>query len=99
MVGLNPAVKGDDIPVFNMFRARLPNAIFRKIVEDLQAFSAQYGPMDKHENEEARARYLSGVCSPSSFKSPTANIYVVFQQNCGSVFWSFVQYPRNNLGG
>ncbi|OCK97655.1 uncharacterized protein K441DRAFT_675041 [Cenococcum geophilum 1.58] len=60
MVGLNPAVKGDDIPVFNMFRARLPNAIFRKIVEDLQAFSAQYGPMDKHENEEARARYLSG---------------------------------------
>ena len=71
IVGLDPNVKGDDIPSFDMFRARLPNAIFHKIVEDLQVFSAQYGPMDRHENEEARARYLSAVCSPSSFKSPT----------------------------
>ena len=71
MIGLDPNVKGDDIPSFDMFRARLPNTIFHKIVDDLQVFSAQYGPMDKHENEEARARYLSAVCSPSSFKSPT----------------------------
>jgi len=90
MVGLNPAVKGDDIPLFSMSRARLPNAVFHKIVEDLQAFSAQYGPIKKHENEEARAHYLSGVCSPSSFKSPTANVHIVFQQNCGPIFWSFV---------
>lgn len=60
MVGLKPNVKGSDIPLFDMFRARLPNDIFYKIVEDLQAFAAQYGPMDEHENEEARARYLSG---------------------------------------
>ena len=99
MVGLDPTVKGNDIPFFDMFRARLPNAIFHKIVEDLQAFSAQYGPMNRHENEEARARYLSGVYSPSSFKIPTANIYIVFQQNCGPIFWSFVQYPGNNFRG
>ena len=96
MVGLDPNVKGDDIPSFNMFRARLPNTIFHKIVDDLQVFSAQYGPMDKHENEEARACYLSAVCSPAPLKSPllyrkfTANIYVVFQPNCGPIFWSFV---------
>lgn len=59
MVGLDPNVEGHDIPSFDMFRARLPNAIFHKIVEDLHVFSAQYGPMDRHQNEEARARYLS----------------------------------------
>ena len=72
MVGLDPYVEGDDIPFFDMFRARLPNTVFHKIVEDLQVFSAQYGPMDKHKNEEARSRYLSAVCSPSSFESAAA---------------------------
>ena len=43
----------------------------KKIIEDLDMFSVQYGPMDDHENEEARARYLSGVCSLSSFERST----------------------------
>jgi len=53
-------VKGDDIPTFEMFRARLTNDVFSQIVHDLEAFSWQYGPLSKHENEEARARFLSG---------------------------------------
>ncbi|KIX07252.1 uncharacterized protein Z518_01905 [Rhinocladiella mackenziei CBS 650.93] len=60
IVGLEAVVKGDDILAFDMFRARLPNSVFNQIVEDLRRFSAQYGPMSKHENEEARACYLSG---------------------------------------
>lgn len=60
MVGLDPNIQGDDISSFDMFRARLPNAIFHKIVGDLKVLSAQYGTMDRHINEEARARYLSG---------------------------------------
>jgi hypothetical protein len=71
MVGLDPILKGDDIKPFEMFRARFPNNIFHKIVEDLRTFTAQYGSMGKHENEEARARYLSGVGSSGSFKSFT----------------------------
>ena len=62
-VDLDPILEGDDITLFDMFRARLPNAIFHQIVKDLRVFSAQYGPMGKHKNEEARARYISGVGS------------------------------------
>jgi hypothetical protein len=70
-IGLDPILRGDDIPPFEMFRARLPNATFHQIVRDLRVFAAQYGPMGKHENEEARARYLAGVNSSGSFKSST----------------------------
>jgi hypothetical protein len=42
-----------------MFCARLPNSIFSEILADLQIFSWQYGPLSKHDNEEARARFLS----------------------------------------
>ena len=59
-IGLDPGVKGDDIPEFEMFCARLPDSIFSQILVDLQAFSWQYGSLSKHDNEEARARFLSG---------------------------------------
>ncbi|KAL1967432.1 hypothetical protein VTN77DRAFT_3217 [Rasamsonia byssochlamydoides] len=40
--------------------ARLPNGVFREIIEDLEAFAVQYGNMEGRENGKARARYLSG---------------------------------------
>ncbi|KAL1987668.1 hypothetical protein VTN96DRAFT_2909 [Rasamsonia emersonii] len=55
-VGLDPLKREQDIPLFDMFRARLPNEIFRKIIEDIDLFSKQYGTMDRHENGVARAR-------------------------------------------
>jgi hypothetical protein len=60
MVGLDPIVQGDDIPTFDMFRARLPNHIFNQTVEDLRLFSAQYGPMGKHQNEESSSALSIG---------------------------------------
>ena len=42
-----------------MFRARLPNSVFSKIVEDFKVFSLQYGPLSEHVNEEGRSRFLS----------------------------------------
>src|SRR5271155_6031467 len=60
MVGLDPTVRGADIPEFEMFCARLPDSVFSQILVDLQVFSWQYGPLSKHDNEEARARFLSG---------------------------------------
>jgi len=53
-------VEGDDIPEFEMCCARLPDSVFSQILVDLQLFSWQYGPLKKHVNEEARARFLSG---------------------------------------
>ena len=43
-----------------MFCARLPNSVFSKILVDLQDFEWQYGPLNMHDNEEARAHFLSG---------------------------------------
>jgi len=43
-----------------MFYARLPKSVFSKILGDLQDFSWQYGPLSRHVNEAARARFLSG---------------------------------------
>ena len=67
LVGLDPRVRGTDIPTFEMSCARLPNAIFSIIIDDLQRLEAQYGRVENHINEEARSRYLSGVGSPSYF--------------------------------
>jgi hypothetical protein len=59
-VGLNPGLAGKDIPTFEIFCARLPNSVFAGIYGDLQAFSWQYGTLSMHDNEEARAHFLSG---------------------------------------
>jgi hypothetical protein len=66
-VGLDPYVDGTDIPTFEMSFARLPNAIFSTIIDDLHRLELQYGSVKEHKNEEARSRYLSGVGSPSYF--------------------------------
>ena len=64
LVGLDPRVRGTDIPTFEMSCARLPNSIFFIIVSDLQRLEAQYGPIGMHLNEETLSHYLAGVGSP-----------------------------------
>ena len=54
-----------------MFHARIPSRIFPPIVDDIQMFETQYGPIGKHRNEEARSRYLSAVGSPSNIGNLT----------------------------
>jgi hypothetical protein len=58
---LDTAKMVHDIHTIEMIHARLPNAIFPLIIDDIQVFGAQYGPMIDHRNEEARSRYLSSV--------------------------------------
>jgi hypothetical protein len=60
-IGLEPYVEGEDIPTFPMFRARITNNLFCKIMEDIQAFMFQYRPLVKQDTEEARSRFLSAV--------------------------------------
>ena len=40
--------------------ARLPESVYSEILTDLQVVSWQYGPLKRHINEEARARFLAG---------------------------------------
>ncbi|KAH8819526.1 hypothetical protein F5884DRAFT_743934 [Xylogone sp. PMI_703] len=58
-VGLDPMKAGRDIETFDMYQARLPNDIFSEIVKDVEMFAMQYGTLDMHRSEEAKARYLS----------------------------------------
>jgi hypothetical protein len=101
MVGLEPSMMGIDIPYFPMSRARLTDGLFRKIIEDIDVFTSQYGILRKHVTEEARSRFLSAVkCSMSFVWRLTANSHIclVLQQNRRSIFWSSIQYPRIAYG-
>jgi hypothetical protein len=60
-VGLAPHRRGDDIPTFQMHRARLPNDLFWEILQDLRAAANHYGTRDFQTNEEARSCYISAV--------------------------------------
>jgi hypothetical protein len=69
-----------------MFRARITNNLFRKIMEDIQIFTFQYGPMAKHDTEEARSLFLSAVnthtfSEESIVREPPINscVYLVLQ--------------------
>ena len=42
-----------------MHRARIPNALFKEIIEDIEVVMKQYGPTSDHQNEEARSRFLA----------------------------------------
>ncbi|KAF8697211.1 hypothetical protein AX14_001424 [Amanita brunnescens Koide BX004] len=56
-VGLDPLLKGNDMQTFDIRRARIPTALFKAIVEDLDVVMNQYGEPRDHENGEARSRF------------------------------------------
>ena len=60
-VGLDPSRQMKDIGTFDLNRSRIPTAIFKSIVEDMDVMLVQYGPLPDHETEEARSRFLSPV--------------------------------------
>jgi len=58
-VGLDPALSLRDAGSLEMHRARIPNALFKDIIGDIQIAMKQYGPPMDHHNEEARSRFLA----------------------------------------
>ena len=65
-VGLDPSLKGNDMQVFDIHRARIPTALFKAIVEDLGIVMNQYGEPRDHKNEAARSRFLAPVSAQSA---------------------------------
>ena len=64
-VGLEPSRQMKDIKNFDLHRSRIPTALFKSIVQDINPMMIQYGPPDVHETEETRSRFLSPVsCEP-----------------------------------
>jgi hypothetical protein len=58
-VGLEPSLYLRDAPTIEMHRARIPNALFKDIIEDIEIVMKQYGPPSDHQNEEAGSRFLA----------------------------------------
>ncbi|KAN0068796.1 hypothetical protein V8E54_012965, partial [Elaphomyces granulatus] len=57
----------------------LTNDVFKQILQNIEDFSMQYGHMGRHQNEEARSRFLSAIRLSSSFgRSADINTIVLF---------------------
>lgn len=57
-VGLEPSLGLQDAPTLEMNRARIPNVLFREIIEDIEIVMKQYGPPGD-QNLAARFRFLA----------------------------------------
>jgi hypothetical protein len=44
LVGLDPNFEMDDIGTFDLYRSRIPTALFKSIVQDIDVMLVQYGP-------------------------------------------------------
>lgn len=60
-MGLEPSLRLRDAPTLEMHRARIPNALFKDIIGDIEIVMKQYGPPMDHKNEEATSRFLAPV--------------------------------------
>ena len=52
------------IPHLEVFRSRIPEAMCHDIVVDVDEALTQYGPLESHDNEETRSRFIAAVRSP-----------------------------------
>ncbi|KIL59239.1 hypothetical protein M378DRAFT_1068410 [Amanita muscaria Koide BX008] len=60
-VGLDPLWNLSDAPLFLLRRSRIPTALFRDIVMDMDVLLTQYGNFENHTTEEARSRFLAPI--------------------------------------
>ncbi|KAM6493333.1 hypothetical protein JOM56_011467 [Amanita muscaria] len=60
-VGLDPLWNLSDAPLFHLRRSRIPTALFRDIVMDMDVLLTQYGNFENHTTEEARSRFLAPI--------------------------------------
>lgn len=60
-IGLHTDSEMTDIETFYVRRSRMPTALFKSIVEDIDGMLVQYGPPIEHQTEEATSRFLSPV--------------------------------------
>ena len=82
-VWLNPNAGGRDIQQLEVLRSRIPKDMFREICVDVDDALTQYGPLDNHDNEETRSRFIAAVSETSaSFRAINSNKKLDIQQDC-----------------
>ena len=91
----------NDVKTFHLHRSRIPTALFKSIIEDIDVMLVQYGPMIEHQTEEARSRFLSPVSASQFSKLPTnSKIYPEIFNRLISVFgFAFRNLPESTIEG
>lgn len=60
-IGLAPLMDFIDAPKYHLCRSRIPTALFRAIVTDMDVLLIQYGRLEDHATEEASSRFLAPI--------------------------------------
>ncbi|KAN0073248.1 hypothetical protein V8E54_008468 [Elaphomyces granulatus] len=60
-VWLDPNAGGRDMKPLEVFRSRIPKDIFKDITKDVDAALILYGPLESHDNEETRSRFIASL--------------------------------------
>ena len=76
-VGLAASRRMNDIDTFELHRSRIPTALFKSVVEDINLMMTQYGPPGEHQTEEARSRFLSPVSTRQLFTRHSRSIFAL----------------------
>ena len=76
-IGLQRYSQANEIETFHVHRSRMPTALFRSIVEDLDVMLLQYGPPIEHKTEQATSRFLSPVSTEPLFHLTTNQLKVL----------------------
>ena len=84
LVGLDPLRNLNDIGTFDLYRSRIPAALFKSIVEDMDIMLIQYGPPPEQKAEWTRSRFLSPVRLISSF---LCHLHTETHNNRSSIDW------------
>ena len=60
-IGLDHLKVFCDAETFELHRSHIPTQLLKCIVQDLDMMLTQYGPLDAHQTEQTRSRFLSPV--------------------------------------
>ena len=99
-IGLDPIRNLGDAPSFTLRRSRIPTALFRDIVGDMDVLLIQYGSMQSHTMEEARSRFLAPVSTLALTTRTTEEIKRPsdLQSTGGSIWLFYPEYARVTHG-
>ena len=99
-VGLDPLRNLGDAPLFDLRRSRIPTALFRDIVMDMDVLLIQYGTLQNHTTEEARSRFLAPVSIPYNTRTTEFfNIRQIFNRLVAQFGSSIRNTPGSLMNG
>jgi hypothetical protein len=104
-VGLRPLWNFSDAPVFDLHRSRIPTALFKEIVADMDTLVMQFGTLrptlrQRQITEDARSRVLAPVSIIVSLSDCRfLNAYQIFNRLVAEFAGSILNTPESFASG